>query len=72
MSDIDRLRELSDAVLIDKHWADAEEQEFMVEVRFFVNASSNEEATLIVDKAINTAKLNELEAWQIENTEELQ
>jgi hypothetical protein len=71
MSDIDRLRELSDAVLIDKHWADAEEQEFMVEVRFFVNASSNEEATLIVDKAINTAKLNELEAWQIENTEEL-
>jgi len=72
MSDIDRLRELNDAVLIDKHWADAEEQEFMVEVRFFVNASSNEEATLIVDKAINTAKLNELEAWQIENTEELQ
>ena len=71
MSDIDRLRELSDAVLIDKHWADAEEPEFMVEVRFFVNASSNEEATLIVDKAINTAKLNELEAWQIENTEEL-
>ena len=71
MSDIDRLRELNDAVLIDKHWADAEEQEFMVEVRFFVNASSNEEATLIVDKAINTAKLNELEAWQIENTEEL-
>jgi len=67
MSDIDRLRELNDAVLIDKHWADAADQEFMVEVRFFVNASSNEEATLIVDKAINTAKLNELEAWQIEN-----
>ena len=71
VSDIDRLRELSDAVLIDKHWADAEEQEFMVEVRFFVNASSNEEATLIVDKAINTAKLNEIEAWQIELSEEV-
>jgi hypothetical protein len=58
MSDIDRLR-------------DAEEQEYVVEVWFFVNASSNKEATLIVDKAINTAKLNELEAWQIENTEEM-
>jgi len=44
----------------------------MVEVRFFVNASSHEDATLIVDKAINTAKLNELEAWQIENTEEIE
>ena len=71
MSDIDRLRELSDAVLIDKHWADAEEQEFMVEVRFFVNASSREDAVLIVDKAINTAKLNEIEAWQIESSEEV-
>ena len=46
-----------------------EEQEYMVEVRFFVNAPSREDAALIVDKAINTAKLNELEAWQIENTE---
>ncbi len=71
MSDIDRLRELSDAVLIDKHWADAEEQEFMVEVRFFVNASSSEDAVLIVGKAINTAKLSEIEAWQIESSEEL-
>ena len=71
VSDIDRLRELSDAVLIDEHWGDAEEQEYVVEVWFFVNASSNKEATLIVDKAINTAKLNELEAWQIENTEEM-
>jgi hypothetical protein len=74
MSDIDRLRELDDAVLIDKHWADAEEQEFMVEVRFFVNTSSRENAVLIVDKAINTAKfdkLNEIEAWQIELSEEV-
>ena len=69
MTDIDRARELSDASLIDEHWGDAKEQEYMVEVRFFVNASSHEDATLIVDKAINTAKLNELEAWQIENTE---
>jgi len=72
MTDIDRARELSDASLIDEHWGDAKEQEYMVEVRFFVNASSHEDATLIVDKAINTAKLNELEAWQIENTEEVE
>ena len=72
MTDIDRARELSDASLIDEHWGDAKEQEYMVEVRFFVNASSHEDATLIVDKAINTAKLNELEAWQIENTEEIE
>ena len=75
MSDIDRLRELSDAVLIDKHWADAKEQEFMVEVRFFVNASSNEEATRIVYKVLNTSSyydcFKEVEAWQIENTEEV-
>jgi len=72
MTDIDRARELSDASLIDEHWGDAKEQDYMVEVRFFVNASSHEDATLIVDKAINTAKLNELEAWQIENTEEVE
>jgi len=72
MTDIDRARELSDASLIDEHWGDAKEQDYMVEVRFFVNASSHEDATLIVDKAINTAKLNELEAWQIENTEEIE
>jgi len=72
MTDIDRARELSDASLIDEHWGDAKEQEYMVEVRFFVNASSHEDATLIVHKAINTAKLNELEAWQIENTEEVE
>ena len=71
MSDIDRLRELSDATLIEKHWGDVEEQEYMVEVRFFVNASSREDAVLIVDKAINTAKLNEIEAWQIELSEEV-
>ena len=72
MTDIDRARELSDASLIDEHWGDAKEQGYMVEVRFFVITSSHEDATLIVDKAINTAKLNELAAWQIENTEEVE
>lgn len=75
MNDIDRLRELSDAVLIEKHWADAEDQEFMVEVRFFVNASSNEEATRIVYKVLNTSSyydcFKEVEAWQIELSEEV-
>ena len=75
MNDIDRLRELSDAVLIEKHWADAEDQEFMVEVRFFVNASSNEEATRIVYKVLNTSSyydcFKEVESWQIELSEEV-
>lgn len=70
MSDIDRARELSDASLIDVYYGDAKEKEYMVEVKFFVNAYSHEDATLIVDKAINTAKLNELESWQVENSEE--
>ena len=30
MSDIDRAREINDAVLIDEHWSDAEEKEFLV------------------------------------------
>jgi hypothetical protein len=49
-----------------------DEQKEVVEVKFFVNASSREDAVLIVDKAMNTAKLNEIEAWQIELSEELQ
>ena len=75
MTDIDRARELSDASLIDEHWGDAKEQEYMVEVRFFVNASSHEDATVMVDKILNSSSyydcFKEVETWQIENTEEV-
>tara|TARA_R100001377_G_scaffold83762_2_gene65885 strand:- start:2412 stop:2702 length:291 start_codon:yes stop_codon:yes gene_type:complete len=74
MSDIDRAREISDASLIDKHWGDAKEtegKEYMVDVKFFVTASNISDAEKVVDRAINTAKLNELESWQVENIEEI-
>ena len=67
VSDIDRLRELSDAVLIDKHWADAEVKEFMVEVRFYIKAVDAGEASRMVENVLDREAIE----FQIESSEEL-
>jgi len=67
MSDIDRLRELSDAVLIDKHWGDAEVKEFMVEVRFYIKAIDEDEASRMVENVLAKEAIE----FQIESSEEL-
>jgi hypothetical protein len=67
MSDIDRLRELSDAVLIDEHWGDAEVKEFMVEVRFYIKAIDEDEASRMVENVLAKEAIE----FQIESSEEL-
>jgi hypothetical protein len=67
MSDIDRLRELSDAVLIDKHWGDAEVKEFVVEVRFYIKAFNAGEASIKIENVLDKEAIE----FQIESSEEL-
>jgi hypothetical protein len=67
VSDIDRLRELSDAVLIEKHWGDAEVKEFMVEVRFYIKAIDAGEASRMVENVLDKESIE----FQIESSEEL-
>ena len=67
MNDIDRLRELSDAVLIEKHWGDAEVKEFMVEVRFYIKAVDKGEASRMVENVLDKEAIE----FQIESSEEL-
>jgi len=68
MSDIDRAREINDAVLIDEHWSDAEEKEFLVEVKFFVTAFSDDEATQKIEDALEKGDIE----FQVELTEEVE
>ena len=68
MSDIDRAREINDAVLIDEHWSDAEEKEFLVEVKFFVTAFDDDEATQKIEDALEKGDIE----FQVELTEEVE
>ncbi len=67
MSDIDRLRELSDAVLIEKHWGDAEVKDFMVEVRFYIKAFDAGEASIKIENVLAKEAIE----FQVESSEEL-
>ena len=67
MNDIDRLRELSDAVLIEKHWGDAEVKEFMVEVRFYIKAVDAGEASIKIKNVLDKEAIE----FQIESSEEV-
>lgn len=67
MSDIDRLRELSDATLIEKHWGDAEVKDFMVEVRFYIKAFDAGEASIKIENVLAKEAIE----FQVESSEEL-
>jgi len=67
MSDIDRAREINDAVLIEEHWGDAEEKEFLVEVKFFVTAFDADEASQLIEDALEKGDIE----FQIELSEEV-
>lgn len=67
MTDIDRLRELSDAVLIEKHWGDAEVKDFMVEVRFYIKAFDAGEASIKIENVLAKEAIE----FQVESSEEL-
>ncbi len=67
MNDIDRLRELSDAVLIEKHWGDAEVKDFMVEVRFYIKAFDAGEASIKIENVLAKEAIE----FQVESSEEL-